>query len=101
MLFFIQHGTRRVYPAGITAHPNGEWVTRQARNLLMTLEDHAAGMRFVIRDRDAKLTELLRVFRTGNLRWRWLRRAREILSRKIGGKFCAASGLESRGCSAG
>jgi len=31
-------------------------VTRQARNLLMTLEDHAAGTRFVTRDRDAKLT---------------------------------------------
>ena len=41
MLFFIEHGTRRVHLAGITTHPTGAWVTQQARNLLMNLEDHA------------------------------------------------------------
>ena len=38
VLFFIEHGTRRVHLAGITAHPADPWVTRQARNLLMNLE---------------------------------------------------------------
>ena len=56
VLFFVEHGSRRVHLAGITGHPAGEWVTQQARNLLMNLEQHADRLKFLIRDRDAKFT---------------------------------------------
>jgi putative transposase len=56
VLFFIEHGTRRVYLAGITVHPTSAWVIQQARNLLMNFEDQADGLKFLIRDRDAKFT---------------------------------------------
>ncbi|HEY4006672.1 MAG TPA: integrase core domain-containing protein [Pseudonocardia sp.] len=54
VLFFIEVERRRVPLAGITARPDGAWVTQQTRILL--LGERAEGFRFLIRDRDTKFS---------------------------------------------
>jgi hypothetical protein len=44
-LIAIEHGTRRVHLAGITAYPNGTWTTQAARNFLMGLGQRAVSVR--------------------------------------------------------
>jgi transposase InsO family protein len=69
VLFFIELATRRVRLAGITTNPDGRWVTQQARNLLMQLDDEDAHQRFLVRDRDSKFTrEFDEVFRSQGIR---------------------------------
>jgi putative transposase len=57
VLIVIEHSTRRVHLAGITAHPGGAWATQAARNFLMDLGQRAASVRFLIRDRAGQFTD--------------------------------------------
>jgi transposase InsO family protein len=56
VLFFIELATRRVHVVGVSARPTGAWVAQQARNLLMSLDQQADELRFLLRDRDTKFT---------------------------------------------
>jgi len=56
VLFFIEIASRRVFLAGCTAHPDGEWVTQQARHVAWMLSERADPVRFLIRDHDRTFT---------------------------------------------
>jgi len=64
VLFFISLATRRIEYIGCTSKPDGRWVTQQARNLVMQLDDEHA-FRLLVHDRDAKFSAAFdEVFRT-------------------------------------
>jgi putative transposase len=56
VLAFIELGSRRIHLSGATAHPDSTWVTQQARNLALDLDDRASPFRFLIHDRDTKFS---------------------------------------------
>jgi transposase InsO family protein len=56
VLVWIELGTRKVYLGGATSNPDSAWVTQQARNLFMALQEEGRSPRFLIHDRDTKFT---------------------------------------------
>jgi putative transposase len=69
VLVFIEHGTRRLHVAGVTARPTGAWAVQQARNLAMDVGDRLGTFRFLIHDRDPVFTTAFaEVFRSEGLR---------------------------------
>jgi putative transposase len=55
-LIVIEHGTRRVHLAGITANPHGTWTAQPARNFLMGLDQRITAIKYLIRDRAGQFT---------------------------------------------
>jgi putative transposase len=56
VLFFIELGSRRVHLAGCTPRPDSAWVTQQARQCVWNLTEQPSSIRFLIHDRDTKLS---------------------------------------------
>jgi transposase InsO family protein len=54
VLCFMVLGRSRLLITGITAHPNGNWVTQQARNVTADIVDKEIDVKFLVRDRDTK-----------------------------------------------
>jgi hypothetical protein len=104
VLFFVQLSTRRVVAAGVTAHPGTAWVTQQARNAAMDLNDRGVAVRFLLRDHDAKFTGSFdEVFGSagGQVLRTPIRRRRRMPMPSGGSRRCGWSVWTGRWCSGG
>ena len=54
VLFFIHLESRKVYVAGITRHPDQEWMEQMARNVTMEDAGFLIQKRYLLHDRDSK-----------------------------------------------
>jgi len=60
VLFFIHLDSRRVCLAGITRHPDKEWMEQQARNVTLEEWGFLAKRKYLLHDRDTKFTPSFR-----------------------------------------
>ena len=60
VLFFLGLASRAVKIAGLTTHPNDQWMTQIARNLTDPEEEFLRDTRFLIMDRDTKYSDAFR-----------------------------------------
>jgi transposase InsO family protein len=60
VLFFIHLASRKVEVAGVTVHPNEQWMQQVARNVTMEGWGFLGNCRYLLHDRDAKYTESFR-----------------------------------------
>ena len=60
VLVLIELATRRVTIAGLTAAPDGPWVTQLARNATDPDDGFLCGTRFLIHDRDPLFSDAVR-----------------------------------------
>jgi putative transposase len=56
VLFVLEVESRYVHILGVTANPDGDWTTQQARNLLLDLAEHTAAFTYLVRDRAGQFT---------------------------------------------
>jgi transposase InsO family protein len=57
VFFVLEVDSRYVHILGITANPDGDWTTQQARNLLMDLGERTSQFAVLIRDRAGQFTD--------------------------------------------
>jgi putative transposase len=94
VLFFVSIGTRRVEYVACTSKPDTAWMTQQARNLLMDLDDRGQRPRFLIRDRDTKFSrpfETSSAAKASKLSERRSRRRTRTPTPNAGSVACAGS----------
>jgi putative transposase len=60
LLFFMELATRRVHLAGMTMHPDEEWMLQVARNVTDAAVGFLRGKRYLLMDRDGKFSEMFR-----------------------------------------
>ena len=60
VLFFIHLESRRICLAGVTRHPDEEWMEQMARNVTMEDSGFLINRRYLLHDRDSKYCQSFR-----------------------------------------